>query len=177
MNSQDIAIVAILLACGCVVHIAASSYPSPIVANLAISFYCLAIILAKPNLLEAAAIGLFAGIIFSITSPSINPLGNLISEPVGALACFFIFATLGRFTSHAPGTVTFFATCASGFTFLFVALVMAESDILLNYDDLFSFFIALSPIVLGTALVNSILIGVLSRLVNRLIIFSYFSNA
>jgi energy-coupling factor transport system ATP-binding protein len=163
MRSQDIAIVGILLACAAIARLAANILPTPIVSNLAIGFYCLALILTAPRIGEALGIGLVAGIICSMISHSIYPPANLISEPVGVLVCLFVYRLLAKRTAYAAGTATLFATCASGFTFVLVALIMAGPAVSLKYSGFFPFFVAMSPIVLGTALVNSLVIGLLSR--------------
>jgi len=162
MRSQDIAIVGILLACAAIARLAANIIPTPIVSNLAIGFYCLAIILTAPRVGEALGIGLVAGIICAMISHSIYPPANLISEPVGVLVCLAVYSLLARRTKYAAGTATFLATCASGFTFVLVALVMAAPAISLKYSGMLPFFIAMSPIVIGTALANSVVIGLLA---------------
>ena len=169
MRSQDIAIVGILLACAAIARLAANILPTPIVSNLAIGFYCLAVILTAPRISEALGIGLVAGIICAMISHSIYPPANLISEPIGVAACLLVYSLLARRTQYAAGTATFLATCASGFSFVAVALVMAAPAISLKYSGMLPFFIAMAPIVLGTALVNSIVIGLLARPAARVI--------
>ena len=163
MRSQDIAIVGILLACAAIARLAANILPTSIVSNLAIGFYCLAVILTAPRISEALGIGVVAGIICAMISHSIYPPANLISEPIGVLVCLAVYGVLARKTQHAAGTATFLATCASGFSFVLVALIMAAPAISLRYSGMLPFFIAMTPIVLGTALVNSIVIGLLAR--------------
>ncbi|MCL2459773.1 MAG: hypothetical protein FWF19_00215 [Euryarchaeota archaeon] len=162
MRSQDIAIVGILLACAAIARLAANIIPTPIVSNLAIGFYCLAIILIAPKISEALGIGIVAGIICAMISHSIYPPANLISEPVGVLVCLAVYGLLAKKTKFAAGTATFLATCASGFTFVLVALVMASSAIALRFDGMLPFFIAMSPIVVGTAIANSVVVGLLA---------------
>ena len=169
MRSQDIAIVGILLACAAIARFEATIIPTPIVSNLAIGFYCLAIILTTPKISEALGIGLAAGIICMTISHSIYPLGNLISEPVGVLVCLLVYGFLSKKMKHSAEIATFFATCASGFTFVLVALVMTSSAVTLRFDGMLPFFITMSPIVLGTALVNSIVVGLLVRPATRVI--------
>jgi energy-coupling factor transport system ATP-binding protein len=176
MNSEDITLVGILLACGGVVHLVAGLFPTSIIPNFAIIFYCLAVVLTTPKIEEALGIGVVAGIIFALVSHSIYPLGNLISEPVGALVFYAIYVLLSKYTSHAAGTAMFYAACASGFTFVLVALIMAGPVILVEYSDRLMFFISMSPIVLATALVNLFLIDLLLRLVTRLIIYFELSE-
>jgi len=162
MRSQDIAIVGILLACAAIARLAANIIPTPIVSNLAIGFYCLAIILTRPKISEALGIGIVAGIICAMISHSIYPPANLISEPIGVLVCLAVYGLLANKTKYAAGTATFLATCASGFTFVLVALVMAAPAISLRFDGMLPFFLAMSPIVVGTALANSVVVGLLA---------------
>jgi len=169
MRSQDIAIIGILLACAAIARLAANIIPTPIVSNLAIGFYCLAIILTVPKISEALGIGIVAGIICMTISHSIYPPANLISEPVGVLVCLLVYGLLSKKMNFSAEITTFLATCASGFTFVLVALVMASSAIELRFDGMLPFFIAMSPIVLGTALVNSIVVGLLVRPATRII--------
>lgn len=169
MRSQDIAIVGILLACAAIARLAANVLPTPIVSNLAIGFYCLAIILTAPRISEALGIGVVAGIICAMISHSIYPPANLISEPIGVLVCLAVYGLLVKRTQYAPGVTTFLATCASGFSFVLVALIMAAPAISLRYSGMLPFFLAMAPIVLGTALVNSIVIGLLARPAVRVI--------
>ena len=176
MDSEDIALIGILLACGAITHLVASFFATPLVFNFAISFYCLAIILTTPKIEEALGIGIAAGVIFALVSHSVCPLANLISEPVGAFVCLTIYVLLGRYTSHSASAATFYATCASGFIFILVSLLLAGDVILSQYNSFLAFFIEASPIVLGTALVNVLLTGLLLRLVTRLIIFSELSE-
>ena len=180
MNSQNIALVGVLLACGGIVRVMASlvvsAFPIPIVPNLAISFYCLAIVLITPKIEETLCIGIFAGIICALVSNSIYPLGNFISEPVGALVFLGIYISLSKYTSHAAGTAMFYASCASGFTFVLIAMIMAWPIISVEYSDMFMFFISMAPIVLATAFVNVLFIDLLLRLANRFIISSELSE-
>ena len=169
MRSQDIAIVGILLACAAIARFTANILPTPIVSNLAIGFYCLAIILTAPKIGEALGIGLVAGIICAMISHSIYPPANLISEPIGVLVCLTLYSLLAKRTQYAAGATTFLATCASGFSFLLVALVMAAPAIELRFSGMLPFFIAMTPIVIGTAAVNSVVVGLLARPAMRVI--------
>jgi len=177
MRSQDIAIVGILLACAAIARFAANFIPGPIVSNLAIGFYCLAIILTMPKISEALGIGIIAGIICAAISHSIFPLANLISEPVGVLVCLGVYSLLVSKTKFSAEITTFLATCASGYTFVLIALLAATpavADKLGNVnatllDLALPFFIMMSTIVLGTAVVNSIVVGLLVRPATRVI--------
>jgi len=177
MHSQDIAIIGILLACAAIARLAANIIPTPIVSNLAIGFYCLAIILTMPKISEALGIGIVAGIICAMISHSIYPPANLISEPVGVLVCLAVYGLLANRTKFSAEITTFLATCASGFTFVLVALIMATPAIAGRFAEINStlidlalpFFIAMSPIVIGTAIANSIVVGLLVRPATRVI--------
>ncbi|MHB8163735.1 MAG: tryptophan transporter, partial [Methanoregula sp.] len=94
MKSKDIAIVGILLAIGAILRYFLAMLHTPLTPNMIIAFYCLAIILIRPKVFEAFGIGLVAGILSMLISGSIFPPANLISEPVGALVCFGIYALL-----------------------------------------------------------------------------------
>ena len=167
MRSQDIAIIGILLACAAIARLTANFIPGPIVSNLAIGFYCLAIILTMPKIGEALGIGIVAGIICAGISHSIFPAANLISEPVGVLVCLGVYGLLSSRMKRielSAGITTFLATCASGYTFVLVAF-LATTPVIAGEASLLElappFFIMLSPIVLGTALANSVVVGLL----------------
>ena len=94
MKSKDIAIVGILLAIGAILRYFLAMLHTPLTPNMIIAFYCLAIILVRPKILEALGIGIVAGILSMLISSSMFPPGNLISEPLGALACVGLYAVL-----------------------------------------------------------------------------------
>ncbi len=73
MKSRDIAIVGILLAVGAIIRYMSLLIPGPIVSNLVIAFYSLAIILVVPTFREALGIGFVAGIICALISHSFFP--------------------------------------------------------------------------------------------------------
>ena len=105
MKSQDIAIIGILLAVGAIARFAALYAPLPpfLVPNFVIVFYCLAVMLVVPKFSQALGIGFIGGIISALISHSIFPPGNLISEPIGAVACLLVFQALKtRSTLHHP---------------------------------------------------------------------------
>lgn len=119
-----VAITALLLAIGSILRIVSPSIAG-ITPNWTIAMYCLAIILVRPSLSKAAGIGLVAGAIGLITSKSIFPYGNLVSELVGTVVC----AALIRIRSELkvgninimPAVCGLISTLASGFTFVTVA--------------------------------------------------------
>jgi energy-coupling factor transport system ATP-binding protein len=180
MNLHNVVVVVLLLACGAasylMANIGATIFSTFIVPNFAISFYCLAIVLTTPKFVEALGIGVVAGFICSFASDSIYSMGNLMSEPVGALVLFVIYGFLSQYSSRAASVATFYATCASGFTFVAVALITSGPVIALEYSEPSSFLIAMSPIILITAFINLLFVKLLLRLVTHLIVFFELSK-
>jgi len=107
MKSKDIAIVGILLAIGAILRFFLTKLHTPLTPNMNIVFYCLAIILIRPKILEALGIGLVAGALSMLISSSMFPPGNLISEPIGALVCFVLYAIAIKFSSMKSGIMQF----------------------------------------------------------------------
>jgi energy-coupling factor transport system ATP-binding protein len=162
MKSKDIAIVGILLAIGAILRYFLAMLHTPLTPNMIIAFYCLAIILIRPKVYEALGIGLVAGILSMLISSSMFPPANLISEPVGALVCFGLYAALKEKTKLAPTVTTFLSTLASGFTFAAIAIVFVASTILTKYNgNMMSFVAVFVPIVVVTAIFNAVIVQIL----------------
>ena len=162
MKSRDIAIVGILLAVGAILRYFLAMLHTPLTPNMLIAFYCLAIILVRPKIYEALGIGIVAGILSMLISSSIFPPANLLSEPIGALVCFGLYAALRNQTRLAPTITTFVTTLASGFTFAAVAIVFVSATILAKYNgDIMGFFVVFVPIVVITAVFNAIIVQIL----------------
>ena len=171
MKSKDIAIVGILLAIGAILRYFLAMLHTPLTPNMIIAFYCLAIILIRPKVFEALGIGLVAGILSMLISGSIFPPANLISEPVGALVCFGIYALIQSRSKFAPVVTTFISTLASGFTFAALALFAVAPQILAKYATMEGFIIIFVPIVVITAVFNAVIVQILyipaSRVLSR----------
>lgn len=161
MKSQDIAVVGILLAVGAIVRYLSLVIPGPIVSNLVIAFYCLAIILVVPTFREVIGIGAVAGIVCALLSHSIFPPANLISEPVGAIVCLSAFTALRSRLSFSPALATLVGTLASGTTFVIVAMAMVAPAILSKFATMGAFVGAVIPIVVGTAIANAVIAQIL----------------
>ncbi|MGB9927563.1 MAG: hypothetical protein ACPK85_04080 [Methanosarcina sp.] len=161
MKSQDIAVVGILLAVGAIVRYLSLVIPGPIVSNLVIAFYSLAIILVIPTFTEVIGIGLVAGIVCALLSHSIFPPANLISEPVGAIACLSAYKVLRTRISLAPALSTLVSTLASGITFVIVAMLLVAPTILSKFSNMEAFVAAIIPIVVLTAVANAIIVQIL----------------
>lgn len=158
MKSRDIALVGILLAAGAIARYISLFVPGAIVANLTIAFYCLAIILVVPKFREAVGIGLVAGIICAVFSHSVFPLGNLISEPIGAVVCLAVYKLIKDHTRLAPAVATAVATPASGFSFIGITCcVMLATSPDATVGTVLAFAIAMVPIVASAVIVNTII--------------------
>ena len=161
MKSRDIAIVGILLAVGAILRYFLAMLHTPLTPNMIIAFYCLAIILISPKVYEALGIGIVAGILSMLISGSIFPPANLVSEPVGALVCFGVYALVKSRTKIAPSVTTFVATLASGFTFAAIAIIAVLPVIITKYATLGGFMIVFVPIVVITAVFNAVIVQIL----------------
>ena len=160
MRSKDIAIVGILLAIGAILRYLSNIIPGAIVANPIIALYCLAIILIVPRVRDALGIGIVAGIVSALISHSIFPPANLISEPVGAIVCLGVYSLTRKRLPLSPGISTLVATLASGFTFLLISIVVIVAGIIPlagNFSTIDAFVLALSPIIILTAVFNSVI--------------------
>ncbi len=162
MKSRDIALFGILLAAGAIAGYISLFVPGAIVANLTIAFYCLAIILVVPKFKEALGIGVVAGIICAVFSHSIFPLGNLISEPIGAVVCLAVYKLVKDHTRLAPAISTAVATMASGFTFITVTCFVMFFTTETTVAPILAFAIALIPIVMSAMVVNVIIAQIIA---------------
>jgi ATPase components of various ABC-type transport systems, contain duplicated ATPase len=163
MKSRDIALVGILLAAGAIARYISLFIPGAIVANLTIAFYCLAIILVVPKFKETLGIGVVAGIICAVFSHSVFPLGNLISEPIGAFVCLAVYKLIKNKAKFlAPGITTAIATPASGFSFIIITCLVMIATTGAAVSTMISFAISLVPIVLGATLVNTLIVQVIA---------------
>jgi len=168
MKVKDIALVGILLATGAILRYFLAMLDTPLTPNIIIAFYCLAIILTRPTVYEAIAIGIVGGVLSMLISGSVFPPANLISEPVGAYICFSFYEVLKNRVNLAPMITTFITTLASGFTFAGIATIFASEEILANYGGSFQEFVfAYVPIVVITAALNAIIVEVLYFPANR----------
>jgi hypothetical protein len=97
-----------------------------------------------------------------LISSSMFPPANLISEPLGALACFGLYALLKSRTKLAATATTFIATLVSGFSFAAIAILCVGATILAKYNgNLGNFVIVFVPIVVITAVFNAIIVQIL----------------
>ncbi len=120
-NTRGVAVIALLLAIGVILRLVSPSIAG-ITPNWMIAMYCLAILIVRPGLKQSAGIGLVAGVVCMATSKAIFPYANLISEPVGAVACALVVGLADRLRVFGltlmPAVSTFIGTLVSGFVFI-----------------------------------------------------------
>ena len=152
---QDLIIVAVLLAAGQVLKMTLGTALSSIGVkpNFIIAMYCLAIMLIRPNLIQALIIGLLAGAINQINPAT--PWLNFISEPLGALAMFMMIKIPMKIKKFdlSPIVSTFVATVVSGGSFVACRYLFMGA----NIADLPANLV----VVFGTATVNAVIVEAL----------------
>jgi cell shape-determining protein MreD len=152
---QDLILVGVLLAAGAVLKYFVGSIVNfgGMKPNFLIAMYCLAIMLIRPNIYEGAVIGLLAGAICQFFPGT--PYLNFISELAGAAAMTLIIKLplkIGNL-DMSPGFSTLISTIVSGGLFvtcLFLVLGTAAAT-----------YAVYVPIVLGTALINTVIVQLL----------------
>ena len=163
LTTQDLILIAVLLAAGAVLKLTVGSLLSSMgmKPNFIIAMYCLAIILTRPKLGQALIIGLLAGLICQIPLLNATPLLNIPSELLGALVCGLLIRVpmkIGKLDVN-PLVNTFVSTCVSGFTF---AALSAYINVVSVGGDFAVAMAAYVAIVLGTATFNCIFVEVLA---------------
>lgn len=149
---RSLILTAVLLAAGAVLKFFAGSVINigGMKPNFIIAMYCLAILLIRPSLPRAAVIGVLAGAVcqFFPGTPYINFLSEILGAVVMAL---LIRIPMQRNISSVVST--FLATLVSGgvYTVSLFAFTGAAVETIAAYV----------PIVLCTALINCVIVGVL----------------
>lgn len=148
-------LVAVLLAAGAVLKLTVGSFVNffGMKPNFIIAMYCLAILLVRPNLGQAAIIGLIAGGVCQLLPGT--PYLNFISEFLGAITMAALIRVPMKFGRANLQTVisTFVATVVSGGVFTLCLFVFLGADA--------SSLVAYVPIVLATALINCVIVQAL----------------
>lgn len=152
---SDLILVAVLLAAGAVLKLCVGSVINlfGMKPNFIIAMYCLAILLIRPKVVEAAIIGLLAGAVCQFLPGS--PYINFISEFLGAVAMAILIQIpmkIGK-ADVKPLVCTFLSTIVSGgmFTVSLFLFMGASASGLLAYV----------PIVSCTALINCVIVQML----------------
>ena len=159
LGVQDLILRAVLLAAGAVLKLTLASVLSfaGMKPNFVIAMYCLAIILTRPKPYQSIAIGLIAGVMCQIPMLNATPLVNIPSELLGALVAgllIYVPMHLGKKADVGPFVTTLLSTIASGYTF---ALIVG----LMNGVAVPAIMVMYAPMVLGTAVFNSVLVQIL----------------
>ncbi len=158
LSLRQIMLVALLLAAGAVLKFFVGSlFAVGMKPNFIIAMYCLAILLVRPTLKEAAVIGLLAGAVCQFFPGT--PYLNFASEAAGAVVMALFVKPLrgGRAPFFMPALAAFITTAVSG------GIFMAEL-----YGLFFSSGAAapapaavFAGIIIGTAAVNAVIVQML----------------
>lgn len=167
VNSRDGALIAVLLAAGTLLQYFISPLGLLLTPDVITAFFCLGIILVRPKIHEALGIGIAGGFLSMLVPGSILPWANLVSGTAGAFACSYFYNLSRDGTDLSPLVATFSATVASGCTFVAVATVFLSDTILSRFGDYGAFVMAYLPIILGTAVLNAVIVQVLVLLFGR----------
>jgi len=167
LTTQDLILIAVLLAAGAVLKLTVASFLSfaGMKPNFVIAMYCLAIILTRPKLPQSIAIGLIAGIMCQIPMLNATPLVNIPSEVLGALACGLLIHIPLKIAGKVdinPLVTTFLSTVVSGYTFAIIVGLM-------NGLALPVIFVTYAVMVFGTATFNAILVQILTPLLRKVL--------
>lgn len=153
-NTRNLILVGVMMAVGVVLRLFAGVIAvGNMHPNFLIATYCLSILVIRPNLKEAAIIGFISGAISQIgTSMAWLGLG---SETIGAIAmCLLVMLPMPKLVK--PLVCTFLATCVSGFAFVALAAVTYANPMPMAQ------FVSMSMVTLVTAVLNMIIVTVLS---------------
>jgi hypothetical protein len=173
LQIRDILLIGILLASGAVLKFFVGTVINiGMKPNFIISMYCLAILLIKPRLYEAAIIGVIAGAVCQFFPG--QPYINLVSELTGAIAvCLLARIPLEKVQISAKAQFlekvkipvknilcAFLGTLVSGFTFIGIMYLLyyTRSGILVSAPTPLVAFMA---IIFGTATINAVIVQVL----------------
>lgn len=164
LTTQDLILIAVLLAAGAVLKLTVGSLLSSMgmKPNFIIAMYCLAIILTRPKVGQALIIGLLAGFICQVPMLNATPLLNIPSELLGALACGLLVKVpmnIGGKLDLNPLVNTFLSTVVSGGTFALLAIYI---NVVSTGGDVMVALATYAAIVFGTATFNAILVQVLA---------------
>lgn len=166
LTTQDLILVAVLLAAGAVLKLTVSSFLTfaGMKPNFMIAMYALAIILVQPRVYQAVIIGLLTGLISQLPMLNATPLVNIASEFLGALVCGLLVVALMNVAKENktlqniafPAVITFLTTVVSGYTFaIIVGCVM-------NGLALPVCLVTYAVMVLGTASMNTVVVAILT---------------
>lgn len=156
LSLQDLLLTAVLLAAGAVLKFFVGSIINfgGMKPNFIIAMYCMAIALIRPKVYYSIIIGLLAGAICQFFPGT--PWLNFASELAGALCMgllIYIPAKTVAVRTLVSAVITFISTVVSGglYTVMLFVFIKAQPEAMVGYV----------PIVLGTATLNAIIVGIL----------------
>lgn len=161
VRSREIAVAGILLAIGTVLQYFLSMLGTLLIMDVITAFSCLAIILVRPTIRGALAIGIAAGFLSMLIPGSIFSAGNLVSGPAGAYGCYYLYELLRKEQEIAPGIAACSATLVSGVTFVLAASVFTFDAIIARFGNFGGFFLSYIPIIVVTAALNAFIVQAL----------------
>ncbi len=151
----DLILVAVLIAAGTVLKLVVGNVINffGMKPNFIIAAYCLAILLVRPKLYQAAIIGLITGAVCQFLPGT--PYINFISELLGAVCMCLMIRIPMKIKSFDlnPMVSTFVSTVVSGGSFTLCLFLFMNADI--------SSMVAYVPIVFFTAVINMVLVQLL----------------
>ena len=152
---SDLILVAVLIAAGTVLKLVVGNIVNffGMKPNFIIASYCLAILLVRPKLYQAAIIGLLTGAVCQFLPGT--PYINFISELLGAVCMCLLIHIPMNFKNFDlnPAISTFISTVVSGGSFTICLFLFMNATS--------SGMVAYVPIVLFTALINSVIVHLL----------------
>lgn len=156
LSLMDLLLTAVLLAAGAVLKFFVGSFINffGMKPNFVIAMYCMAIVLIRPKVIYSLIIGILAGGICQFFPGT--PYLNFASEAAGALCMGLLILLPSKSKSTATISAaikTFVSTVISGGLYTVLLFVFIKSDP--------SAMVAYVPIVLGTATLNAIIVGLL----------------
>ena len=158
LDLKALTLYAILLAAGFVLNLTVSKFFSGLTGGFLspefiIAAFCLEILIIKPNIGQAAVIGLLAGVVIQITASVKGP--DLIAEPIAAVVMALLVSALSD--SKAKGLLplvgTFIVTFISGIIYavIFSFLIMKNP----------AFVGVMAPVVAATGVANAVIVAAL----------------
>jgi len=178
MYPGKVRIIAAILLAGTVLNYlwvrVADAFTLPAGIAFLIAAYCLIVILLPLRLPEVIGIGIVAGVLTILTDPrhlatilngqaataaGLMALFNIVSEPVGIMACLWAYTFLkGKARAGVPFVAAFLATCASGLAYLLMILIFNPAVIAVQPDYTGNFLSRVAETALLTALIVQILV-------------------
>ena len=154
LDLKALTLYAILLAAGFVLNLTVSKFFSGLTGGFLspefiIAAFCLEILIIKPNIGQAAVIGLLAGVVIQITASVKGP--DLIAEPVAAVVMALLVSAFAE--SKAKGLLPLVGT----FVVTFIYAVIFSFLIMKNP----AFVGVMAPVVAATGVANAIIVAAL----------------